>query len=144
MHLIYREATLDDIAQIQAVRYSVRENVLSNHALVTDAHYADYLTRRGRGWVCDYASQIVGFAIVDLQDRNVWALFLRPEWEGCGIGRHLLDKMLDWYFGQTKATLWLSTAPGTRAEGFYRRLGWNEAGLTDSGEVRFEMESSSR
>ncbi len=36
--------------------------------------------------------------------------------------------MLDWYFGQTPETLWLSTSPGTRAERFYRTAGWQEAG----------------
>jgi len=134
-----REATLSDIPQIQTVRNSVRENTLSDPGLVTDADCADYLTRRGKGWVCEMDGQVVGFSIVDVVSHNVWALFLRPEYEGRGIGRQLHGLMLDWYFSQTHATLWLSTSPGTRAEGFYRKAGWQEVGLYGKGEIKFEM-----
>jgi hypothetical protein len=47
--------------------------------------------------------------------------------------------MLDWYFSKTEKTVWLSTAPGTRAEGFYRTAGWKETGLHGKNEIRFEM-----
>jgi len=134
-----REATVADIPQIQIVRNSVRENTLSDPGLVTDADCADYLTRRGKGWVWEADGRIVGFSIVDLVDCNVWALFLRPEYERQGIGRQLHDRMLDWYFSQTQDTLWLSTSPGTRAEQFYRKAGWKEIGLYGKGEIKFEM-----
>jgi GNAT superfamily N-acetyltransferase len=137
--MIFREASLRDIPQIQIVRHTVRENVLSNPALVTDADCAEYLSERGKGWVCEADDHIVGFSIVDLVGNNVWALFLRPEFEGQGIGRQLHDRMLDWYFSKTQDTLWLGTEPGTRAEQFYRTAGWTEAGVHGKGEVRFEM-----
>lgn len=135
----YREATTADIRQIQEVRHSVSENILSDPSLVTDDDCADYITRRGKGWVCEVDSRIVGFAIADLQGRNIWALFIRPEWERQGIGRVLHHLMLDWYFSKTAETVWLSTATGSRAEGFYRKLGWDEAGLYGKGEIKFEM-----
>jgi hypothetical protein len=47
--------------------------------------------------------------------------------------------MMDWYFDQTGETCWLSTSPGTRAEGFYRRAGWEETGTYGKGEIKFEM-----
>ena len=65
-------------------------------------------------------------------------LFVHPDFDRQGIGRALHDVMLDWYFSQTTEPVWLSTAPGTRAEGFYRQAGWLETGRTKSGEVRFE------
>ncbi|WP_305011447.1 GNAT family N-acetyltransferase [Hymenobacter mellowenesis] len=121
------------------IRLAVRENVLNNPALVTYADYVEYLTRRGRGWVGEEAGRIVGFAIADLTGHSIWALFVHPDFDQRGIGRALHDAMLSWYFGQTSEPLWLSTAPGTRAEGFYRRAGWCETGRTASGEVRFEL-----
>lgn len=38
--------------------------------------------------------------------------------------------------------LWLTTTPGTRAERFYRIAGWQPAGLTDDGELRFKLARS--
>ena len=134
----YRIATLADIPRIQIVRHLVKENMLSNPDLVTDADVEDYITRRGKGWVCEVDGVIVGFGIADLQDHSIWALFLQPEWEGKGIGKELQRLMLDWYFSLSQQTLWLTTSPGTRAETFYRRTGWKEMGL-QKGEIRFEM-----
>ncbi|MCB0532232.1 MAG: GNAT family N-acetyltransferase [Lewinellaceae bacterium] len=137
MHI--RQALLSDIPQIQIVRHAVKENVLSNPALVTDADCARYITERGCGWVCEVDGLVIGFAIADLVDHNIWALFVDPGYEARGIGKALHDTMLDWYFQQTRDTVWLGTAPGTRAEGFYRQAGWTEVGMVGKGEVKFEM-----
>ena len=100
--MAFREATLQDIPQIQIVRHAVKENVLSDPGLVTDEDCANYLTNRGKGWVCESNGKIVGFAIADLVDDNIWALFVDPHFEGQGIGRKLHEIMLDWYFSQGK------------------------------------------
>jgi GNAT superfamily N-acetyltransferase len=137
--MTFREATPADIPQLQLVRHSVKENILSDPSRVTDKDCEVYLTQRGKGWVCEVGEGIAGFAIVDLQDHNVWALFLRPEYEGKGIGKQLHRTMLDWYFQQTAETIWLGTGPGTRAETFYQKQGWRRAGTHGKNEVRFEM-----
>jgi GNAT superfamily N-acetyltransferase len=137
--MLFREALVEDIGQIQIVRNSVKENTLSDLSLVTDKDCEDYITRRGKGWVCLIENSIVGFAIVDLRDHNIWALFIQPGYEGKGIGRKLHDDMIDWYFNQTNTAIWLGTAPNTRAEKFYRRAGWKENGIHGKGEIKFEM-----
>ena len=137
--MLFRTATLADIPQIQIVRHTVRENTLSDPALVTDQDVAVFLSERGKGWVCEIDGQVVGFAIVDLQDHNIWALFLRPEFEKRGIGQRLQALMLDWYFAQTQEPVWLGTSPGTRAEAFYRKSGWIAVGMHGKGELKFEM-----
>ena len=81
-----REAVIEDIKQIQRVRNSVTENTLSSPNLVTDKDCEEFITVRGKGWVCEIDNQIVGFAIADLKDNNIWALFLQPEFENLGIG----------------------------------------------------------
>lgn len=134
-----REAILSDIPQVQIVRNSVKENMLSNPALVSDADCEEFITQRGKGWVYETAGKIVGFAIVDLKENNIWALFLHPDYEKKGIGRQLHDTMLHWYFAKTKETLWLGTAFNTRAEKFYRAAGWKENGMNGAKEIRFEM-----
>jgi len=137
--MIFREALITDIPQIQIVRNAVKENTLSDPALVTDKDVEDYITRRGKGWVCETDDSIVGFAIADLRDDNIWALFIQPGHEGKGIGKKLHDDMLNWYFDQNKDSVWLGTAPGTRAEAFYRKAGWKETGIHGKGEIKFEM-----
>jgi GNAT superfamily N-acetyltransferase len=138
--MIFREANIGDVAQIQIVRHSVKENVLSDPGLVTDQDCADYLVNRGKGWVCEADGKIIGFAIADLADNNIWALFVDPRYERMGIGRKLHEQMLDWYFSQGKNQVWLGTSPGTRAALFYRRAGWVETGTHGKGEIKFEME----
>jgi GNAT superfamily N-acetyltransferase len=140
--MIFREAVIEDIKQIQQVRNAVKENTLSNPALVTDADVQDYLFNRGRGWVCVLDNSVVGFSIVDLKDKNIWALFVHPDQEGKGIGKRLHDIMLDWYFTQTNETVWLGTSPNTRAAKFYRMQGWKEVGMHGKGEIKFEKEAS--
>lgn len=137
--MIFREAKLEDIKQIQVVRHSVKENILSNPALVTDDDCKEFITKRGKGWVCTVDSEVVGFAIADLWEDNIWALFLKPEFEGMGIGRQLHQLMLDWYFSTGKEDVWLGTSPNTRAEDFYRKMGWRESGKHGEDEIKFTM-----
>lgn len=137
--MYYRVASVSDIPQIQIVRNSVKENTLSDPGLVTDADCVEYLTERGQGWVCESEHKIIGFAIIDLRDHNVWALFIHPDFEKRGIGKELHRLMLDWYFSRTKEKLWLGTSPNTRAEKFYRIAGWKEVGTHGKGEIKFEM-----
>lgn len=136
--MIFREANISDIPQMQIVRNSVKENQLSNPDVVKDKDYEIYLTDNGKGWVCEIENDIVGFAIVDLVKNNIWALFLKPKFENQGIGKQLHNLMLNWYFTQTQNPVWLGTEPKTRAEKFYRFSGWKEIGKHGD-EIKFEM-----
>ena len=137
--MILREANSRDIKQIQIVRNSVKENMLSDPTLVSDEDCEEFINVRGKGWVCEIENKIVGFAIVDLKENNIWALFVHPDHEGKGIGKKLHDEMLNWYFAQNKNDVWLGTAPNTKAEQFYRKNGWREAGMHGLKEIKFEM-----
>ena len=138
-NMTIREAKIEDIKKIQTVRNSVKENTLSNPNLVTDQDCEEFISIRGKGWVCEINKQIVGFAIADLKENNIWALFLDPQFEKKGIGQLLHKTMLDWYFSQTKVTVWLGTAFNTRAEQFYRKAGWIDVGTHGKNEIKFEM-----
>ena len=134
----FRQAIPEDIPQIQIVRNSVKENQLSNPNLIPDNLVEEFITKRGKGFVCEIDDKIVGFSIVDFVENNVWALFLLPEFEGKGIGKKLHQLMLDEYFSKTKETIWLSTEANSRAETFYKKQGWKNAGFLGN-EVKFEM-----
>lgn len=135
----FRVAELSDIKQIQVVRHLVKENTLSNPDLVPDHDVAFYITEKGRGWVCEAEGKVIGFAIVDLQEKSIWALFVDPLFAEQGVGKQLHGLMMDWYFEQTRAIVVLGTAPKTRAEKFYELQGWRRAGAYSNGEVKFEL-----
>ena len=136
-----REASIGDIAQMHVVRTSVKENQLSNPDLISSKDYEEYLLNRGKGWVIEVDNVIIGFAIVDLLENNVWALFIQPSFERMGIGKMLHDEMINWYFKKTDKAIWLSTTANTRAEYFYRIAGWEQIGILPNGELKFEMKA---
>lgn len=120
------------------VRTAVKENRLSDPNRITVPDYIEFMTVRGKGWVCEVKNEVVGFAIADLKENNIWALFVHPECEKQGIGKQLHQLMLDWYF-QHREHVWLGTAPDSRAEHFYQKQGWTPAGMHGTKEVKFEM-----
>jgi GNAT superfamily N-acetyltransferase len=134
-----RLATIEDYAAMHAIRMAVRENVLSNPESITIDDYQEMIESRGRGWICEIGDEPVGFAVGDLGQCNIWALFVRPGCEGRGIGRGLHDVMVEWMFANGAQRLWLSTDPGTRAERFYVRAGWQHCGVTAQGEAIYEL-----
>ena len=134
----FREAQVTDIPQMMEIRNSVKENQLSDPSLISFDDYETFISNRGKGWISLEGELVTGFAVVDLVEHNIWALFVRPGYEGKGIGTKLQQIMLSWYFMQTSHPVWLSTSPGTRAEKFYRKSGWQETGSYGKGEIRFE------
>jgi GNAT superfamily N-acetyltransferase len=136
---LLRQATVADIAAMHRVRLAVRENVLTNPARVTEAHYLAAINERGRGWVIEAEGQILAFAFGDVTDGSIWALFVDPQHEGRGHGKRLQTVMLDWLWAQGLERLWLTTASGSRAEKFYAMTGWQSVGTTPDGDARFEM-----
>jgi GNAT superfamily N-acetyltransferase len=139
MNTTFRTAELSDIKQMQVVRNLVKENKLSNPDRVTDEDVALYISKKGKGWVCQVSGLVVGFSIIDLEDRSVWALFVDPNFAENGIGKELHRLMLDWYFERSKDNLVLGTTPNTRAERFYQLQGWTSMGTYPNGEIKFEL-----
>jgi GNAT superfamily N-acetyltransferase len=133
-----REATRDDLHALVEVRGAVRENILTSE--IPPGRIVAGLEVRGRGWVAEHEGRVVGFSMADREESMIWALFLRPEWEGRGLGRALLERAVEWLRGEGCGRIWLTTERGSRAEGFYAHLGWAAAGVTDKGEIRFELQ----
>ena len=136
--MVIREATRGDIPSLVVVRGAVRENILTSD--IPLERIAAGLEERGRGWVAEHEGRVVGFSMADREESMIWALFLLPEWEGRGLGRALLGRAVEWLWGEECGRIWLTTEPGSRAEGFYAHLGWTQSGVTEKGEVRFELQ----
>jgi GNAT superfamily N-acetyltransferase len=135
--LVIRIATRNDIDAIGEIRNSVRENRLTS-SVITAEDVRIAIEEQGRGWVAEDAGRVVAFAIGRAADRNVWALFVHPDFEGRGYGRALHAEMVNWFNANGSGPIWLTTDPNTRAERFYLRLGWRVVGEAEFGEIRLE------
>lgn len=133
-----RQAVAADIPAIQSVRASVKENRLVS-TIITDEDVRTAIEDTGRGWVVEADGEVVAFAIGNATTGNIWALFVHPQYAGRGYGRQLHDTMVEWLWNAGLRRLWLTTDPGTRAQRFYDAAGWQLAGTTDHGELRYEL-----
>ena len=128
--MLFREAIAEDIPTIFKVRVKVRENYLSLLELrnigITQESLKEALKSDCKGWVAESDDLMVGFSIANKRTRSVWALFVLPEYEGQGIGRGLLELAMHWLWEQGYDEIWLDTGadPHSRANGFYKYLGW--------------------
>jgi GNAT superfamily N-acetyltransferase len=141
--MIVRDARPEHVAGICRVRLAVRENEMPEAIVVRDGwtaeRIADCFCPGRRGGVVEQDGEVVAFSIADAETRSIWALFVLPDHEGRGFGRALLDAAANWLWSEGVERIWLDTDPGSRAEGFYSRLGWQATGTTPKGETRFEL-----
>ena len=133
-----RPARREDIPAMHRVRMAVRENRLVSR-VITEADYAERMVHAGAAWVVEEDRTVVGFAIGDVRDHSIWALFVHPDHEGRGRGRALHDTLVAWMRGFRGRILTLETEAGTRAECFYRAAGWQVVGRTPDGALRLEL-----
>ena len=113
---------MDNIADIMALRLSVRENRLSDPGQVTAEDCLPYV-QRGHMWVWEEDQEILGFSASTCETGWIWALFVRPGHERRGIGRALFAVACDALTDAGMRTLTLSTDPDTRAARLLSRGG---------------------
>jgi GNAT superfamily N-acetyltransferase len=145
-----RAAAPDDAELLFDIRTSVRENHQSRAELasigVTPRSVAEMLRTTSRAWVAEAGGGAVGFSMADAAEGTVFAMFVRPGWEGRGAGRALMREAEAWLFTQGWEEIWLLTGrdPALRANGFYRRLGWTEAEWRADGQVKYVKSKPAR
>jgi len=61
--MIFRPALITDIPEIQIFRHTEKKNTLSDPNLVTNADCEDFITRRGKDWVCEVNGKVIGFLL---------------------------------------------------------------------------------
>lgn len=139
--MFFREATNKDIENMHRLQTAGRENNFSTLPGITLDDFQELIKGRGKGWVCELDDEIVGCAIVNLEDATVWSLYVLPEHEGNFIGRTLHDIMTSWCFARGLPKLTLKIYPDTRAEKFCTKSGWVKIGTEPDGAVLLELEN---
>ncbi|MDX6749168.1 GNAT family N-acetyltransferase [Geminicoccaceae bacterium 1502E] len=137
--LVTRRAVDADLETLFSIRFAVRENRLESRASLPDALVLEALAEGG-GLLAEAEGRAVGFTIARPAPPQIWALFVLPDMEGCGIGSALLLRALAWLRAQGAGSAVLTTGPGTRAAGFYQAHGWRETGRTPRGELRLVLD----
>ena len=139
----FRQAREADIPAIFDVRTSVRENHLSLEQLarlgITPGSIREMMRSTSRAWVAEEDGRVVAFSMANAEEATVWAMFVRPEYEGRGIGRELMRLAEEWLFSRGCGEIWLLTDrdPRVRANGFYQRIGWTSAGVQEDGQIKY-------
>lgn len=139
-----RPATPEDVPAIFDVRCSVKENHMSREELavlnITPETVREMIT--GGDYIVPVAlieGKTAGFAMAQISEGYIFALFVSPEHEGKGLGRALMHKVESGLVkhGLIKTSLCTGSEEGIRAPGFYRHLGWVESGFMDDGQLKF-------
>lgn len=135
-----RPAVPDDAAACVALRGRNRENAVPAEHLaaigITPESWAEDI-RCGRlpghvGLAPD--GTLGGYGFGDVRTGEVVVLALLPAFEGQGVGRALLARVVQELraAGHTRLFLGCARDPSTRSHGFYRRLGWQPTGQIDA------------
>ena len=139
-----RAAVAHDVEELFALRCSVIENHQSREELagigITTASVTemvesdDFVTT-----LAESDGQLVGFTMAQISEGHVLACFVRPGFEGQGVGRTVMQAAEQGLARAGVREAWLSTGPGSalRAVGFYAHLGWFEDGCLDDGQIIF-------
>lgn len=136
--ILYRRTLSSDFNRCVEVRSRTWQNPISAEQLaaygittVTQVPLFDNETIVG--FVAEADNEIIGFCSGHAETGEVLVLALLPEFEGLGIGKELLQLVIDLLFEAGFKKLWLAASPDPkiRAHGFYRHLGWKFSGRID-------------
>ena len=126
-------ATPPNAFESDARENAISEERLRNAGITTDSWARDIETGSLPGFVCESDGILVGYRFGSRQTGEMVVLALLPDYENAGLGRRLLDKVVEQLrsFGHSRLFLGCSPEPTCRAYGFYRRLGWRTTNTFD-------------
>jgi len=153
MHLQIAEAGPDDVAGIAAVQKETWLVTYPNEEYgitVEDIQAKDFdsperLAKRRESlekqsqdihnWIVKDGQKIVGFCIAKKESENgrVQAIYVLPEYQGCGVGKMLIQQAFDWLGIEhdVKVNVAKYNLPSIA---FYKKAGFEEVGdVTDTG-----------
>ena len=148
-----RVAHQGDIDTLFDIRTSVVENYQSREEIaelgITPESVGIMLETDCCAWIAEMsdgdsvpvAQRPIGFAIANATEETILGLFVRPECEGRGVGRQLIQAAENWLQSKGLKQIWLLTGndPKLRAYGFYLHLGWAPVGVEAAGDFKGEM-----
>ena len=139
MRLDYRKSIANDAEQCIEMRGKTRQNPASREYLASlgitvDTWGEGIRTGALRGHVAWSGADMVGYCYGDSDSGEVIVLAVLPDFEDQGVGREVLNRVVDELAGLGHRRLFLgcSPDPASRSHGFYRHLGWRSTGTFDA------------
>nr|WP_316639119.1 GNAT family N-acetyltransferase [uncultured Roseateles sp.] len=137
--LTFRKALPGDASACVLMRGKTRQNAISPERLaelgITVVSWAAQIeSGQLPGHVCLDDDVLVGYCFGDIGTGEVVVLALLPAAEGQGLGKLLLERVMQDLRARGHRRLFLgcSNDPESRSHGFYRHLGWRATGHADS------------
>jgi ribosomal protein S18 acetylase RimI-like enzyme len=130
--IAYREITPADIPALFRVRVATWHNPNGAEEMtrmgITPESVRQVLATTHRGWLAERGGEVIGFAMGNRADGEMWVIAVLKPYEGRGVGRCLITQVEDWLFAEGWEEVWLTTdvEESFRAVGFYKRLGWTD------------------
>ncbi|MDI9273060.1 GNAT family N-acetyltransferase [Stenotrophomonas sp. PFBMAA-4] len=138
MPIHYRPARPHDAAACIDLRGRTRENAfsaaqLAELGITVDSWAAGIAEGDFIGRIAEDNGTVVGYGFADRDSGEVLVLALLPDYEGRGIGKRLLQEVVELAHaaGHSRLFLACSADPQSRSHGFYRFLGWRPTGEVD-------------
>lgn len=134
-----REITAETVRQICALSVAPEQQrfVESNAVSIAEAHFSPVAWFRAI-----YADETpIGFLMLYDDDSApeyfLWRLMVAAEHQGKGYGKRALEQLIEYVMRRPNATeLLVGYVPGDGSPGnFYRRLGFEDTGRTEGGEI---------
>jgi len=138
MALAYRPAVPEDIAACIDLRGKTRDNSISIQRLrelgvTLESWSGEVADGSMLGHLCLDGERLAGYCFGYRATGEVVVLVVSPESEGKGIGKALLDLVVNDFvqLGFERVFLGASSNQNYRSYGFYRHLGWKSTGSLD-------------
>jgi len=134
----FREITENDVPDLFTIRAATRENTISKKQLaelgINEKSVLAMVDTTHRGWLCVEDDRVIGFAMGNRENGEMWVIAILPDYEDRGIGKELLSRVEDWLWSEGWTEIWLTTDVDTtlRAYGFYRKQGWVDNEIKDN------------
>lgn len=147
MELHFAPALPSDAAECVRIRGLTRENAVPAERLqklgITVESWASEIESGALpGFVCRADDALVGYCFGARDTGEIVVLALLPDFENRGLGRRLLELVVELLRARGHHRLFLGCSPDprSRSHGFYRHLGWRSTGTFDShGDERLEL-----
>lgn len=141
MEIQFREIAEDDLSKLVRLKPKPEQasNVAPNAISLAEAGRS-----YGEAWprAILWGDTYVGFVMLEVLESHceLWRLMLDASVQGRGLGRRVMDELIELVRGWGYSELRLSVVPGPSSpQGFYEKLGFSLTGREDDGELEMAL-----